>query len=147
MPLGVIAAGLLLVVGLLAAKVGDLDGQLGTLTHQTTVASVLLNPAHKTVELTSSAHPVWRATVIFLQDGDGYLVNPTMPSLSRSQTFQLWALSSGKVVSLGVLGSHPSGAPLRIEPTMTVLMITAEPLGGTPVPTTPVLVRGNLPVT
>ena len=28
---------------------------------------------------------------------------------------------------------------------MTVLMITAEPLGGTPVPTTPVLVRGNLP--
>ena len=28
---------------------------------------------------------------------------------------------------------------------MTVLMITAEPLGGTPVPTTPVLVKGVLP--
>ena len=147
-PLGAIAAALILVVGLLAVKVGNLDGQLGTLSHQTTVASVLLNPSHRTVELTSATHhPAWRATVIFLPDGEGYLVNPSMPSLSRSQTFQLWALSRGKVVSIGLLGSHPSGAPLRIEPTMTVLMITAEPLGGTPVPTTPVLVRGNLPVT
>jgi hypothetical protein len=29
---------------------------------------------------------------------------------------------------------------------MTVLMINAEPLGGTPTPTTSVLVQGNLPV-
>ena len=29
---------------------------------------------------------------------------------------------------------------------MTLLMINAEPLGGTPAPTTPVLVQGNLPV-
>ena len=48
------------------------------------------------------------------------------------------------VVSLGVLGAHPSGAPVRVEPNMTLLMITAEPLGGTPVPTTPVLVQGRL---
>ncbi|MGD0985530.1 MAG: hypothetical protein ABSA65_17225 [Acidimicrobiales bacterium] len=34
----------------------------------------------------------------------------------------------------------------RVEPTMTVLMINAEPLGGTPTPTTSVLVQGNLPV-
>lgn len=148
LPIGAAAAAaVVLVVALLAVKVGNLDGQLGTLSHQTTVASVLLNPSHKTVELTSAVHASWRATVIYLPDGDGYLVNPSMPTVSSRQTFQLWALSSGKVVSLGVLGSHPSGAPLRVEPTMTVLMITAEPLGGTPVPTTPVLVRGNLPVT
>ncbi len=146
-PLGAIAAVLILVVGLLAVKVGNLDHQLGTLNHETTVASVLLNPSHRTVELTSTTHQSWQAMVIFLPDGDGYLVNPSMPALTASETFQLWALSRGKVVSLGVLGSHPSGAPLRVEPTMTVLMITAEPLGGTPVPTTPVLVRGNLSVT
>jgi anti-sigma-K factor RskA len=79
-------------------------------------------------------------------NGEGYLINPSMPALGSSQTFQLWALSRGKVVSLGVLGAHPSAAPIRVEAPMTVLMITAEPLGGTPTPTTPVLVRGNLPV-
>jgi len=67
--------------------------------------------------------------VVVLPDGEGYLINPSMPALVGSQTFQLWALSRGKVVSLGVLGSHPTGAPIRVEPTMTVLMINEEPLG------------------
>ena len=145
-PLGAVAAGLMLTVGLLAAKVGSLGQQVNSLRHQASVTSVLLNPAHRTVELTSAAHPVWRATVVLLPDGEGYLINPSMPAIVSSQTFQLWALSRGKVVSLGVLGSHPTGVPIRVEPTMTVLMINAEPLGGTPAPTTPVLVQGNLPV-
>lgn len=145
-PLGAVAAGLILTVGLLAAKVGNLGQQVNSLRHQASVTSVLLNPAHRTVELTSAVHPVWRATVIILPNGEGYLINPSMPALGSSQTFQLWAISRGKVVSLGVLGSHPTGAPIRVEPTMTVLMINAEPLGGTPTPTTPVLVQGNLPV-
>ncbi len=145
-PLGAVAAGLMLTVGLLAAKVGNLSQQVNSLRHQAGVTSVLLNPAHRTVELTSTAHPVWRVTVVVLPNGAGYLINPSMPGLGGSQTFQLWALSRGKVVSLGVLGPHPAGAPVRVEPTMTVLMINAEPLGGTPEPTTPVLVQGNLPV-
>jgi len=145
-PLGAVAAGVILIVALLAAKVGDLNQQVNSLRHEAGVTSVLLNPAHRTVELTSAAHRVWRATVVVLPDGDGYLINPSMPSLPSSQTFQLWALSRGKVVSLGVLGSQPSGVPIRVEPTMTLLMINAEPLGGTPVPTTPVLVQGSLPV-
>jgi hypothetical protein len=145
-PLGAAAAGLFLIVGLLAAKVENLDRQVNSLRHQVSVTSVLLNPAHRTVELTSAAHPVWRATVVVLPNGEGYLINPSMPALGSSRTFQLWALSRGKVVSLGVLGSHPTGAPIRLEATMTLLMINAEPLVGTPTPTTPVLVQGNLPV-
>ena len=121
-PLGAVAAGLILTVGLLAAKVGNLGQQVNSLRHQASVTSVLL------------------------PNGEGYLINPSMPVLGSSQTFQLWAISRGKVVSLGVLGSHPTGVPIRVEPTMTVLMINAEPLGGTPTPTTPVLVRGSLPV-
>jgi anti-sigma-K factor RskA len=142
-PLGAVAAALIIVVGLLAAKVINLDHQVTTLSGQAGVAKVISNPSHQTVELTSASKP-WRVTVVLL-DGQGYLINPSMPSLGRSQTFQLWALSRGKVVSLGVLGATPSAAPLRVEPNMTVLMISAEPLGGTPVPTTPVLVRGDLP--
>ncbi|MGO9963482.1 MAG: anti-sigma factor domain-containing protein [Acidimicrobiales bacterium] len=144
--LGAVAAGLILVVALLAAKVGNLSQQVSSLRHQAGVTSVLLDPSHRTVELTSATHPRWRATVVISASGEGYLINPSMPPLTGSQTFQLWALSRGKVVSLGVLGSHPAGAPIRVQPTMTVLMINAEPLGGTPVPTTPVLVQANLPV-
>ncbi len=144
-PLGAIAAALVLVVGLLAAKVGNLDQKVHNLTLQASVSSVLSNPSHKTIELTSTDHSPWQATVILL-GGEGYVINASMPALSRTQTLQLWALSDGKVVSLGVLGRHPSAAAIRVESPMTVLMITAEPLGGTPVPTTPVLVRGNLPV-
>ncbi|MGA3216518.1 MAG: anti-sigma factor [Acidimicrobiales bacterium] len=144
-PLGALAAALIVVVGLLAAKVGNLDQRVHNLGVQASVSSVLSNPSHETVELTSATHPAWQATVILVH-GAGYLINPSMPRLGPSQTFQLWALSRGKVVSLGVLGSHPSAAPIRVEAPMTALMITAEPLGGTPTPTTPVLVRGNLSV-
>jgi anti-sigma-K factor RskA len=143
-PLGAVAAALILVVGLLAAKVINLDQQVHNLSQQATVSSVIANPAHKTVELTSATHPAWQATIV-ISNGQGYLINPSMPTLTRSQTFQLWALSRGKIVSLGVLGRNPSAAAVRLETDMTVLMITAEPLGGSPVPTTPVLVRGNLP--
>lgn len=141
-PLGAVAAALILVVGLLAAKVGNLDNKVG---HEASVSSLLLNPKHQTVELTSAKHANWRATVILL-NGAGYIINPSMPAITRSETFQLWALSRGKVVSLGVLGARPNGAPIRVEATMTLLMISAEPLGGTPAPTTPVLVQGDLPV-
>jgi len=144
-PLGAVAAALVLVVALLAAKVGNLDSQVSSLRSGTSFSSVYLNPKHKTVELASATHPGWRATVILL-NGNGYLINPSMPAISRAETFQLWALSRGKVVSLGVLGAHPNGAAIRVEPTMTLLMINAEPLGGTPQPTTPVLVQADLPV-
>jgi len=122
---GAVAAGLILVVGLLAAKVSNLDNQVTSLNHQATVSSVILSP-HRTVQLTSTPS-AWSVEAVISASGEGYIINPSMPPLSRSQTFQLWALSRGKVVSLGVLGRRPNGAAIRVEPTMTVLMITAEP--------------------
>lgn len=144
-PLGAAAAALVLAVALLATKVSNLDGEIGSLSKVQSVGSVILNPAHRTIRLTS-ATSTWQAEAVVLPNGEGYLLNPSMPALGPSQTFQLWALSGGKVVSLGVLGAHPNGVAIRVEPAMTALMITAEPLGGTPEPTTPVLVRGSLPV-
>jgi len=144
-PLGAVAAALILVVGLLAAKVSNLDQKVNGLGRQASVTNVISNPEHRTVLLTSVRRPTWQATVVLLPDGEGYLINPSMPTIGSAKTFQLWALSRGKVVSLGVLGSHLTSVPIRVEPTMTVLMINTEPLGGTPSPTTPVLVQGNLP--
>ena len=39
----------------------------------------------------------------------------------------------------------PSVGAFRIEATITTVMLTAEPSGGTPKPTLPVLAQGNVP--
>ena len=109
------------------------------------VNQALLDPAHRTVALTA-ADGRRGAEVIVLPGGTAYFVNRSLPELGTARTFQLWAVSKGKVVSLGVLGPAPEAVPVRVEAPVTALMVTAEPSGGTPGPTTPVLLRGSLPV-
>jgi len=47
---------------------------------------------------------------------------------------------------LGLVGPDPrSVGAFRIEATITAVMLTAEPSGGTPKPTPPVLAQGNVP--
>ena len=49
-------------------------------------------------------------------------------------------------MSLGLIGPDPrSVAPFRIEATITTVMVTAEPSGGTAKPTLPVLAQGDVP--
>lgn len=108
-------------------------------------ASAVLNPSHEDVQLTSANH---RQTlrVVLLPNGTAYLVGSDLPVLSSARTYQLWGLANGKVVSLGLLGSNPQLAAFRVEHGVSRLMVTAEPSGGSPEPTLPVLVQGNLPV-
>jgi anti-sigma-K factor RskA len=103
------------------------------------------NPTSRAVELTAKTSSA-RARVVVLPDGSAYWVDDDFAPLPAHHTYQLWALSSGKVVSLGVLGPDPHDVPFRVEPTMTLLMVTAEPAGGTPVPTTPVVAQGAVSV-
>jgi anti-sigma-K factor RskA len=122
-------------------RVGELQSALGQHGPSQQVALALADPTHRSVQLTakgSTAH----ATVVLLPDGRAYWVDDNLAALPPGRTYQLWALSSGKVVSLGVLGRSPENVPFRVERTMTQLMVTAEPTGGAPAPTTPVLVAG-----
>jgi anti-sigma-K factor RskA len=88
--------------------------------------------------------PPEHAQVVELPDGSAYWVDGNLGALPAGSTCQLWALSSRRVVSLGVLGRSPHNVAFLVEPTMSELMVTAEPAGGTPVPTTAVLVAGPL---
>lgn len=143
-----VAAGLLVVVGLLASKVSNLNSQVNHIQSASGVTglvnSALLDPAHRTVTL-SAATSSARAEVVVLPSGTAYFVARSLPRLDSSQTFQLWAVSSGRIVSLGVLGAHPTEVPIQLQAPMTRLMVTAEPAGGTPVPTTPLLMAASLP--
>jgi anti-sigma-K factor RskA len=147
-----LAAALAVVVGVLSYRVVDLNNRVDQLqsalrgegTAQL-VALALANPDHKSVLLTTKSSSL-HALVVVLPDGHAYWVEDDLAALPTSSTYQLWALSSGKVVSLGVMGPEPRDVAFLVEVPMTELMVTAEPVGGVPAPTTPVLVSGALSV-
>jgi hypothetical protein len=145
-----LVAAFVAIVGVLSFRVVNLDNRVNQLQsalgeHGTgqLVALALADPAHRSVELTtkgSSQH----AVIVILPDGSAYWVTDDLGALPPGHTYQLWALSSGKVVSLGVLGREPHNVAFIVEIPMSELMVTAEPVGGVPAPTTPVLLSGSL---
>ncbi|HVC25181.1 MAG TPA: anti-sigma factor [Acidimicrobiales bacterium] len=151
--LGAIAAALALVVALLSAKVGSLDSQVRTISSAVALngaaeqaALAATDPRHRSVLLTSrTGTDLTRALLVMLPSGQAYLVAQSgLTALAGDRTYQLWALASGRVVSLGLLGRAPKDVAVQVTSNMTEFMVTAEPLGGTSAPTTPVLAQGSL---
>ena len=140
----VLAAAVLVVVALLSFRVSNLTQQL----HSTKTAvgisaavdSVLAHQ-HRTITLTSADRSE-EATVVIGTDDEGYWTRSNLDRLPSSETYQLWTIVRGKViVSLGVLGPDPKAASaFRLARDMGRLMVTVEPEGGTPGPTTPAVV-------
>jgi anti-sigma-K factor RskA len=98
---------------------------------------------HRTITLTSAASAN-TAKIAVAPDGQAYWVSSSVRSLGAGRTYQLWALSNGRVVSVGLLGANPHlYSAFRIQTTMSQAMVTVEPSGGTAAPTTPVLLRGT----
>jgi anti-sigma factor RsiW len=146
-----VAAVLMAVVGLLSYRVVDLNNRVGQLQSALSdrgvgqlVAFALADPDHRSIELTASGSVHHRALVVVLPDGRAYWVDDNLAPLPAGSTYQLWALSRGKAVSLGVLGRAPQDVAFRVEATMTELLVTAEPSGGVPAPTSSVLVAGSV---
>jgi anti-sigma-K factor RskA len=104
------------------------------------VDSVLAHQ-HRTITLTSAGRSE-DATVVIGSDDEGYWIRSNLDQLPSSETYQLWTIVRGKaIVSLGVLGPDPKAASaFRLAPDMGRLMVTVEPEGGTPGPTTPAVV-------
>lgn len=145
--LAIAAAVAAVVLGVSAAKlnhrVNDLSAALHARGLQQAAAAAVLSSNHRDVRLTSSSN-AGTAQVVILPDGNAYVVSFDLPALDPLRTYQLWGLANGKAVSLGLLGSDPNVAAFRVEPGVSRLMVTAEPRGGVPQPTTPVLIQGNI---
>jgi anti-sigma-K factor RskA len=144
--LGAVAAALLLVVVGLGAYNHHLSNQVHSLqtnSRSYQLANALSQPSHQTVMLKSPTG-VQEASAVITKDGTAYFVNHGLLPVSGSKTFQLWAVSNGRVISLGVLGTHPKLVSFKVEATMSTLMVNVEPLGGVPSPTTPVLAQGAI---
>jgi anti-sigma factor RsiW len=147
------AAAAIALASLFGVQVGQLHSQVHRLEQQVTSASLATAAAlaaagpHATVTLTAS-DGTRAATVIVTPKGYGYWISSRLADLPASETYQLWGLVRGKPVSLGLLGPEPRQASLfRLEAGTAKLMVTAEPSGGVPLPTTAVLAVGTVPPT
>jgi anti-sigma-K factor RskA len=138
----VAAAAVAIVLGVNLAHDNDQISQLqGT---YSAVAAALRTPGHHVVNVVDSAHQRV-AEFVVVPDGRGYLVKSNLPTLSSTQTYQLWTVNGARSISLGLLGRSPSQATFTSAGARspTTLAITVEPAGGSVYPTPPMLATGT----
>lgn len=137
-------------VAFLGFEVSHLEGRVSHL--QAAVARSGLRAAAASAELASGSKTLWlrspaaapQLEAVIRPDGQAYLVRSHLPVLGGSRTYQLWGLVGKRVVSLGLIGDGRAVAAFRLGPGVQALMVTAEPSGGVPAPTTPVLASAKL---
>jgi len=140
-----LAAAAVAVIALLGVQVSHLDGKVATLqaqTHSTSVTpavqTALLDPRAIRVALAStSGKKQMMAEIVILPSGQAFLVDRSLPPLPRNETYQLWGITDGEAISLGVLGSHPSAVPFSVDPYAMAgeFALTVENAGGVVVST------------
>jgi anti-sigma factor RsiW len=135
-------------IAVLGVQVAHLDRRLNHITataaQQTLTAAArtaLLDPASQRSELArTGTHdqpaPVVVASVVVEPSGSAYLFNQGLPGLPATSTYQLWAVSGTRAVSIALLGSRPNTVAFRVDPAVeaAVLAVTVEPAGGSVAP-------------
>jgi anti-sigma-K factor RskA len=105
--------------------------------------SAALDPSAHRLALTSADGSV-QATAAVLANGVGYVVDTAMPGLPADKTYQLWSLTSGRTVSAGLMGSHPSVTRFHLAPGASGVAVTVEPAGGSAEPTSQPVATGQV---
>ncbi len=83
-------------------------------------------------------------SAVLLTNGTGYLMADDLPELSGDRTYQLWGLTDGGLISLGLLGSEPGAiVPFQAGDGIKALAITAEAAGGVVQSDNPAVVSGE----
>jgi anti-sigma factor RsiW len=121
-----LAAAAAAVIAVLGLQVVQQDDRIDTLQAALQDASLtraanraMSTPGADVAELTSPDGSL-QASAVLLPDGSGYLLAHGLPGLDRDRTYQLWGQTDAGLLSLGLLGSHPTdvvafhaGAPVR----------------------------------
>ena len=108
-------------------------------------ASRVLDPQARRVDL-RAAQGNQSVQGVVLPNGNGYLVKVDLRPLSSGQTYQLWAITGSRQVSLGVLGADPQQAAFSLgsQNAASTLAVTVEPFGGVTSTTNPTVVSGTV---
>jgi anti-sigma-K factor RskA len=96
----------------------------------------------------SSTDGTVKASVVYLPDGEGFLVDDSLRALPSDRTYQLWALMGdaqpAQAVSAGVLGPDPGVAAFRAQGPVVAFAITDERAPGVASPSSPPVVQGTV---
>jgi anti-sigma-K factor RskA len=145
--LAVAAAAVAVVLGIGLVRADDTASNLQSAqgASSSTVNAALHAPGHRLVTLVSGSHAAL-AQVVVAPSGQGYLVSSMLPSLGDGRTYQLWAVEGKRPISLGLLGASPRQAAFTMAGSTrpSRLAVTAEPSGGSVVPTGPIVASGTV---
>lgn len=146
-----VAAGVIGVLGVQVARLDDRTDQLAAALSREgldqAVQVALFDASARRIEMRSE-DGVQFAQAVVRDNGDGFIVRDNLPGLADDRTYQVWAISGDKPVSVGVLGNDPGVAAFKVSaPGVTMLALTAEPAGGVAAPTSAPVAAGMLPVT
>jgi anti-sigma-K factor RskA len=145
--IAVAAAAVAVVLGIGLVRADNTDSNLRSAQagRSSTVTAALHTPGHRLITLDSGSHTAL-AQVVVVPSGQGYLVSSKLPSLEDGRTYQLWAVGGTQPISLGLLGASPRRAAFTMAGSTqpTRLSITAEPPGGSVVPTAPIIATGTV---
>ena len=96
----------------------------------------------------SSADGTVQARVVYLPDGDGFLVDDSLRTLPSDRTYQLWALMGdaqpARAISAGVLGPDPGVTAFRVQGPVVAFAITDERAPGVASPSNPPVLQGTV---
>lgn len=123
----------------------DLDAALASGGMRQVAEAALLHPEGRKVDLRSGDGSQWAVAVV-LPNGEGYIVRDGLASLGDDQTYQLWGLVEGELISLGLLGNDPDIASFSLDQRTTMLALTAEKAGGVVSSTNEPVATGVIPV-
>jgi anti-sigma-K factor RskA len=125
-------------------RVSNLQSELRA-SNTSAITAALTAPGHKLVTLKGGSDQKL-AEIVMLPDGRGYLVSSKMPTLTTSETYQLWGVFGGKTTSIGLMGSSPGHVTFTAAgpSTPTELAVTIEPAGGAATPTSQIIAAGTV---
>lgn len=133
MPALAVAAAVIAVLGFqvvrLDSRVDRLPAAVETRTVESAARAALLDPDSIRIRLASTAGGP-SADAVVLPDGHGYLIMKDQQALPYDRTYQLWGVTPGGTVSLGVMGAAPNVVPFAAAGDLKALAVTVERAGG-----------------
>ena len=131
------AAAVVAAIGIGTGVVALVDDQRAPAPVEAAARTAAADPSSTAVSLaTAGGEP--RVDAVVTRDGHGYVLDSSLPELSRDETYQLWVIAPSGPASAGVLGRNPGVREFRVPRDTNRLAITNEPEGGSKRPTGPV---------
>jgi anti-sigma-K factor RskA len=148
----VAAAAAVVLVLTLTVKVVQQDDRIDELDRATETGAVLAaaetasrDPRAARVRL-SSTDGALQARVVYLPDGEGFLVENNLRPLPSGRTYQLWALMGdeqpARPISAGVLGPDPGVSAFRAQGPVVGFAVTEEQSPGVASSSNPAVIQG-----